>query len=484
MHLGELLQGLSYTVIGNADVEVESLACHTADVKQGCMFFCIKGLQIDGHQLFRKAVGDGAVVLVVDHVLDTKVTQVVVEDVRQVMAQCAKRFYDNVCDKMRIVCVVGTNGKTSTTYLLDAIFGKAGYNTAVIGSNGVFINGQHHDSALTTPDPIQLHKWLYQAYLNKVQYVFMELSAHAIALRKNSGIVAEVTAFTNFTQDHLDFFGDMESYCSTKKSVFCEQYTKAEVINFDDKVGKELINESNLPTITYGIDSNAFVNATDVLSTDNGISYTLSIGENKAVVKYALKGKFNVYNTLCATAIAYHFGIDIDTIVNGISQVDSIDGRNMTIMRNDGVRIVVDFAHTPDGLENILSYLKSVTQGNLIAVFGCGGNRDKYKRPLMAEKVSKWCNFAIITNDNPRYESPQSIAEEIATAMSINYKVVLNRSQATQIALDIAQSGDTVAILGKGAECYQEIKGKKYPYSDIDVVMRLIRIKDNEGVKC
>lgn len=473
MHLSEVLQGLCYEIVGNPDIEVSSLACSTTEVKSGCMFFCIKGTQVDGHDLFRKAVGDGATVLVVERRLNTAVTQVIVEDVRATMACAAKQFYDNVADKLKIVCVVGTNGKTSTTYLLDAIFNKAGYNTAVIGSNGVFINGRHHDSQLTTPDPINLHRWLYQAYLNKVHFVFMELSAHAIALRKNYGIKAEIIAFTNFTQDHLDFFGTMDKYRSTKKSVFCQHFTKAAVVNTDDSLGQEILAEGQLPTISYGIGSGD-VRADEVQCSDSGISYLLTLYDNKAYVKYSLCGKFNVYNTLCATAVARVFGVDIDTIVSGIAEVHDIDGRNQTVMRDDGVRIVVDFAHTPDGIDNILSYLKSITHGNLLVVFGCGGNRDKFKRPLMAQAVSRWAEFAIVTNDNPRFESPQSIAEEVTCALTCPYKVVLNRSQATQTALSVAKAGDTVAILGKGAECYQEIKGRKYPYSDMDVVMRLI----------
>jgi len=473
MQLSQLLMGLNYTLQGNGDVEVEALSCDTSTVRPGAMFFCLKGDNYDGHDFFRKALGDGATVVVCQHKLDTKATQVVVDDTRAFMSLVAKRFFHNAVDKLKVICVVGTNGKTSTTYLLDAIFNKAGYNTGVIGSNGVFINGHRYESKLTTPDPIELNYWFYQMYLNKVHFVFMELSAHAIYYKKMFGIVSDLTIFTNFSQDHLDFFCDMKHYGQTKKSYFCKQSTKIAVVNNDDELGKEIAAQTNLPLVTYGCNK-ADVVATDVQIKTDGISYLLDLYGEKAKVDYSLCGKFNVYNTLAASTVAKLYGIGIDKIVKGLQEVSYIEGRNETMFRQDGMRIVVDFAHTPDGIVNILSYLKSTCRGNLIVVFGCGGNRDKFKRPLMAKAVSQFADFAVVTNDNPRFESPSSIANDVVAGLSCSYKVVLNRSQATQFALSVAKVDDTVAILGKGAEKYQEIKGRKYPYCDVDVVHKML----------
>lgn len=474
MHLSQLLAGLCYTLHGNGDIDIGSLACHTANVHGGCMFFCIKGANVDGNQLVSKAVGDGAVVVVCDHILPTAITQVVVNDVRLTMALVAKAFYNNCVDSLHVVSVVGTNGKTSCTYIMEGIFSRAGYNTGIIGSNGVFINGKHYSSTLTTPDPIDMHYWLYQMYLNHVQYVFVEISAHAIYYNKHTGIVADMAVFTNCSQDHLDFFGDMDSYSSTKMRYFCQHYANNAVVNIDDKIGRAIADSSNIPCFSYGCSDSADIYATNYCESIHGMSYTLHMGQ-QYTVNSQLHAQFNVYNTLCAISVARLVGIDMPVILDAIADIASVEGRNNTIVRSDNVNIVVDFAHTPDGIDNILGYLRTVTDGNLIVVFGCGGNRDKFKRPLMAEAVSRYADYAIVTNDNPRHESPLGIVGDITPSISCNYCVLLNRSQATQHALAMAKCGDTIAILGKGAEKYQEIKGRKYPYNDIEVVQKLIR---------
>ncbi len=474
MHLSQLLAGLSYKLYGNGDIDISSLSCHTASVTRGCMFFCIKGANVDGNNLLMKAVGDGAVVVVSDHKLPTAVTQVVVNDVRLTMALVSKAFYNNCVDSLHVVSVVGTNGKTSSTYIMEGIFSRAGFNTGIIGSNGVFINGKHYSSMLTTPDPIDMHYWLYQMYLNHVQYVFVEMSAHAIHYNKHAGIVADIAVFTNCSQDHLDFFGDMDSYASTKMRYFCQQYANNAVVNIDDHIGKAIADSGKLPCVTYGCGDNADIYATDYSDNAEGMSFQLHI-DDSYTVSSQLHAKFSVYNTMCAISVAKLVGIDMNTILGAVADIASIEGRNNTIMRSDNVRIVVDFAHTPDGIDNILRYLSESTEGRLIVVFGCGGNRDKFKRPLMAEAVSRYAYYAIVTNDNPRHESPLGIVGDITPSISCPYCVVLNRSQATQHALAMAQCGDTIAILGKGAEKFQEIKGRKYPYNDIEVVQKLIR---------
>lgn len=474
MYLQQILNGVSYSLIGAGNPEIERLACDTSQVVPGSLFFCLRGRKHDGHEYFRKAIGDGAVAVVCDHPLETQALQVIVTDVRAVMCIAAKNFYDNCADRMKIISVVGTNGKTTTSYIIEAILTKAGYKTGVIGTNGVFFNGVRHSGALTTPDPIELHYWLKQMYLNKVNVVIMEVSAHAIALHKMEGIVAEVAIFTNFSQDHLDFFHTMDRYAEAKKSYFVPKYVKNAVINADDALGREIADL--IPSAMYAVDARADVVATDLQIGKDKSTYRVELWGQTATVTTHLAGKFNVYNTLAAATCAALLGVDIDTTVAAIGEVQSVSGRNETILRNDGARIVIDFAHTPDGIHNILSFLRQSTEGNLIVVFGCGGNRDKVKRPLMAEEVSQFADFAILTNDNPRYEDPKLIARDVAERLSCKYKIILNRSQATEYALSIATARDTVAILGKGAEEYQEIKGRKFPYSDVEVVRGLLRV--------
>ena len=472
MYLQQLLNGIAYELIGSGNPEILSLSCDTSTVAQGSLFFCIKGTKYDGHDFYSKAIGDGAVAIVCEHPLETQALQILVKDVRSAMALAAKNFYDNCADKLKIISVVGTNGKTSTSYILESILTKAGYNTAVIGTNGIFFNAQRRSTGLTTPDPIQLHYWFRQMYLNNVDVVVMEVSAHAIALHKMDGIHSDIAIFTNFSQDHLDFFRTMEAYAAAKKSFFNEKYVKNIVTNVDDALGREIVQMR--PSVTYSVEGNADVVAKDIKLCKDSSVYQVEIKGQNAVINTRLAGKFNVYNTLAAATCAFVMGIDIDTVVNAIGEVDSVSGRNETIVRSDGARIVVDFAHTPDGIRNILSFLKETTEGKLIVVFGCGGNRDKFKRPLMAETVSQFADFAVLTNDNPRYEDPKLIARDVVESLTCKYKVILNRSQATEYALSAATGADTVAILGKGAEEYQEIRGRKFPYSDVDIVRKFL----------
>ena len=475
MYLQQLLNGVAYQTAGAGNPDISALSCDTSTVKQNCLFFCLKGNKYDGHDFFRKAIGDGAAAIVCDHRLDTQALQIIVDDVRSAMSIAAKNFYGNCADKLKIISIVGTNGKTSTSYILDAILSRAGYKTAVIGTNGIFFNGQRHSVGLTTPDPIELHYWFKQMYLNKIDAVIMEVSAHAIALHKMDGVRSDVAIFTNFSQDHLDFFHTMEEYARVKKSFFAEKFVKNAVTNADDSVGESLA--LDLPRVTYSIKSDADVKAFNVNVGKDGCAYTLNAFGQEALVTTRLAGEFNVYNTLAALSCALILGVDIDTAVLAVKEVSGVSGRNETIIRSDGARIVVDFAHTPDGIKNILSFLKKTTEGNLIVVFGCGGNRDKFKRPLIAETVSAYADFAVLTNDNPRYEDPRAIARDVYERLTCKHKVVLNRSQATEYALSVATGRDTVAILGKGAEEYQEIRGKKFPYSDVDVVRNLLRIE-------
>ena len=475
MYLKQLLNGIAYEAVGLGNPDIASLSCDTSTIKPNCLFFCLKGNKYDGHDFFRKVIGDGAAAIVCEHRLDTQALQIVVEDVRTVMSIAAKNFYDNYVDRLKIVSIVGTNGKTSTSYILDAILTRAGYKTAVIGTNGIFFNGQRHSVGLTTPDPIELHYWFKQMYLNQVDVVIMEVSAHAIALRKMEGVRSDVAVFTNFSQDHLDFFHTMEEYARVKKSFFCEKFVRNVVTNIDDELGKDLV--GLMPAVTYSASSQADVAAEDICIGKESCSYLLNAFGQEAIVSTKLAGMFNVYNSLAAIACALVLGVDIDTAVLAVKDVSGICGRNETIIRSDGMRIVVDFAHTPDGIQNILSFLRKTTEGKLIVVFGCGGNRDKFKRPLIAEKVSEYADFAVLTNDNPRFEDPKAIARDVYERLSCKYKVVLNRSQATEYALSIATGSDTVAILGKGAEEYQEIRGRKFPYSDVDVVRNILRIE-------
>ena len=472
MHLQQIIEGLNCQVVGVGDLDISNLACDTSAVEKGSLFFCLKGQQYDGHNFYVKALGDGAVALVTERKLDTSAVQIVVQDSRVAMAVCAKNFYQHYADKMRLVAIVGTNGKTSTSYILQNILHKYGTNTAVIGTNGAFYNNQQIDCNLTTPDPILLHKLFRDMYQSGVKTVVMEVSAHAIALGKVFGLHFDVAIFTNFSQDHLDFFQTMQRYADVKSSFFCDDYVANAVVNTDDQLGKQIF--AKVASVAYGLDGEQDCRIEGITQQGDTTNFQLCLFGDRCLAQTKLAGRFNLYNILAASSAAYVMGVPTKTIVDAVAEVEHIDGRNQTITRRDGAQIVVDFAHTPDGLNNILSYLRGICKGQLIVVFGCGGNRDKFKRPLMAEVVSKYANFAIVTNDNPRNEDPKVIAQDIVACLECNHKVIINRSQATEFALSLAGCDDIVAILGKGCECYQEIKNKKYPYSDVETVLKLL----------
>lgn len=471
MRLERLLENVDCKIVGDGSREITGLACDTSKVKEGCLFFCINGRRHDGHNYFRKALGDGAVAIVCERKLDTQATQVIVKDARRTMAVLAKSFYGAHADDLKFIGIVGTNGKTSISYILEAILSHAGYNVGVIGTNGVFFNGRRYASSLTTPDPIELHYWFEQMYLSRVKVVVLEVSAHAIYLQKVYGVKFDFAVFTNLSHDHLDYFRTMENYARVKESFFCQEYVEQAIVNVDDDLGRKIAAGVKACT-SYALAATADVTAEcETPDVCNFVAHIHGISVN---IQSSLRGRFNVYNLLAAITCAAALGVDTASITEGIALINAIEGRNETFVREDGARIVVDFAHTPDGVDNILSYLKRGSQ-RLIVVFGCGGNRDKLKRPLMAQAVARYADYAIVTNDNPRFESPIEIVEDIVSGLSCEYKVILNRAQAVREAIRRADSGDVVAVLGKGAESYQEVNGRKILYSDVDAVCEILR---------
>ncbi len=480
MKLKELICDLPIIeIIGNMEVNVDYLSCQADKIRNNTMFFCINGTKVDGHIFARKVIVEGVKVLVVERKLDLKgdVTQIVVSDSRVFMALCSKNFFRSACDKLKIIGITGTNGKTSTTYILKSVLEESGYNVGVIGTNGVWIGDKRYAMSLTTPDPIELHEWFFKMSLSGIDYVVMEVSAHAIALGKIEGIHFDVGVFTNFGRDHLDFFKTMSEYQKTKLRLFNKKYCKVAVVNADDIVGQKIIKENRLPIVSFGLDSPADIFAIDVKADGDGIGYTINLCDDVMRVKYDLKGRFNVYNTVCASAVARIVGINSEKIAQGIMRLNRIEGRAEMFRMKNGGRIVVDFAHTPEGVSNILRYLKSIVSkdGKIICVFGCGGDRDKFKRPLIGKEVSKYCDYAIVTDDNPRYENPKTIISDILDGVSIDYDVIEDRREAILLALSKAEKSDYVVILGKGAEKNQEINGRYYPMNDIEIVEKYLK---------
>ena len=475
MELSSLLKGIDYFEVSGKNENVTSLSCDSRKVKKQSLFFCIPGLKADGHAYAEAAVNKGAAVLVVERFLPLEITQVFVKDVRRAMAIMAGNFYGNPGRKMKLIGVTGTNGKTTTTYIIREILKTAGVKTGLIGTTCNMIGDTRLPSALTTPDPIELHKLFADMLAAGVETVVMEVSAHAVDLRKMDGTVADVAVFTNLSQDHLDYFGTMEKYGGAKRAYFTPKYCKKAVVNIDDPFGQRIAAEAKIPVVTFGCDNPADVFAVNYESAERGLKYVINLFDNVYDIKFNLSGRYNMYNTLCAAAVCHLMGVGVKNIARGIAKTDYIPGR-FNILDTQPYTVILDYAHTPDGIENIAATAREFCKGRLVVVFGCGGDRDKSKRALMGAAAGKCADFCILTSDNPRFEDPFEImrqAERGLIESNCKYLCVENRKEAIAYALKFARKKDVILILGKGDENYQDIMGVKYPYNDADAVYGL-----------
>ncbi len=464
-----LLKVSSYT-----DLEISSLAFDTADVREGTLFFCLEGRKYDGHDYIEIAKNKGAVCVVVGKNVKTSLPTVRVLDTRKALAEASQNFYGNPAKKLTMVGVTGTNGKTSTSYMIKAILEKSGHKTGMIGTNGIYIGREHYETKLTTPDPIEYNSMLALMLENGVKYVVSEVSAHSLALNKVDGIRYDIVCFTNFSQDHLDFFSNMEEYKKAKLKLFAPQFSSKCVVNVDDVVGREIAHTYNGKVVTYGMENPADVFALNEEFGEDGVKFVMNVMDNIAYIKSNLCGRFNVYNVMCASAVAFELGMGIKDIECGIRNIKRVDGRFNIVSAKDK-SIIIDFAHTDDGLKNAITSIREFAKGRVITVFGCGGDRDKIKRPLMGEVATELSDFCIITSDNPRSENPLDIILDIKKGIKKqNFEVVTNRQEAIRRAIDMAKKDDIVFIAGKGAEKYQEIGGIKYAYNDENYIMQLI----------
>ncbi len=486
MRLSTILEGIECSVIyeGEWEREISSLSTDSRKAADSALFFCLSGGETDSHKFARSAVQKGAVAVVVEREIPVSVPQILVKDSREALGKLAAAFYKNPSERLSVVGVTGTNGKTTTTYILQSIFEEAGYKTGIIGTLGILYAGKEISSPLTTPDPIFLQETLAKMLAAGVEYVFMEVSAHALYYKKTAGVRFSACIFTNLSQDHLDFFKTMEEYKRAKEGLFPLATCPLAILNGDDSVGREIGDmrqKEGGRCAFYGL--NTPVDAFAVV-TDESLYSTecmLNIDDKLCRVSLFLQGRHNVYNALAAATCAFASGIPMHVIGRGIGRVKGVAGRLQRIASHAGGEIFVDFAHTPDGLKSSLDSLKAHCQGRLLCLFGCGGNRDKGKRALMGEIAAKQADFSVLTSDNPRYEDPMDILSEIERGhrrFSSRYVIVPDRVRAIDYALSYMREGDILLIAGKGGERYQEIMGIKYPFDDHAMVVELLRHKD------
>lgn len=471
MKLYDIISNLKFIGIKNyKETEIENLTCNSKEKVNNGLYFCINGMKVDGHNLAQESIDNGAVCLVVEKYLDIPVTQIMVENVRSAMSYISSVFYETYKSKMKFIGMTGTNGKTTTTFLIREILTKLNKKVGLIGTEGIYINSLMLPNPLTTPDPINLHKIIKDMENSGCEFCVMEVSAHAIALNKIDDINYDVVGLSNTTKDHLDFFLNMENYIKCKASLFDVKHAKSGVINIDAKYCKDIAKKANIEITTIGKDGD--FKPTLISPVNNGTHFKFEHNDKIYSSSTNMVGEYNIQNIMMAVAILNKLGFKLNDILQIVKNNEFIvPGRLNLLKTPEDFKVVVDYAHTPDGIKNVLSALNKLNHNKLITVFGCGGNRDKTKREEMGICALNSSDYVIVTSDNPRDENPDMIIEDITRNIhSKNMIKITDRKSAIEYALSIAKPNDIVAILGKGAENYQEIKGVKIHFSDYEVV--------------
>lgn len=487
MKLSQLArEAAPYFVDQRGDCEITALSQDSRQKAQGSLFFCIVGARSDSHHFAAQAVENGAVALVVMRFLDdVNVPQVLVKDDRAAMSLMASAFYGHPGRQMKLVGITGTKGKTTTSYYIKAILEEAGWTCGLIGTTGNMIGDRWMKSSLTTPDPIDLHKTLREMADSGVQAVCMEVSAHAVSMKRLEGLQFEAGCYLNLSQDHLDFFGDMDHYFETKKSFLTSGMVKNAAINVDDDRAVQVIRDLSIPHSTFGICTNADIFARDIEISEAGVSFGLTLwNEHSYPVHLKMMGMFNVYNALAACGLALIMGVEPLAICRGLESVKSVPGRAEVLDTHTPYMVILDYSHSPDALENILKTAKEFARGRVIVLFGCGGDRDFLKRPKMGAIAGRLADYSILTSDNPRNEEPMVIIKSIEEGMKgtgAPYEIIEDRRLAIARALEMGEDGDVIILAGKGHETYQEISGVKKPFNEKQIVRELLaRMKEDK----
>lgn len=480
--LSDLLYKVSIEkLIGNVGSSIKNISFDSRKIESGYIFFAIKGYDLDGHKYIPKAITQGATVVVCEELpeeLSDYVTYVQVKNSSIALGIVASNFYDNPSEKLTLAGITGTNGKTTTTTLLYNLFTQLGFRCALLSTIENRISDKVLNSNHTTPDPITINQLLAQAVDEGCQYAFMEVSSHGIHQNRLAGLTFKIGAFTNITHDHLDYHQTFSNYIAAKKKFFDElPKTAIAITNMDDKNGLIMLQNTNAKKITYSLKSNSEYKGKIIENRLDGMLLQFNNQEFWTV----LAGKFNAYNELLAYTIASELGFDSLDIVTALSKLQRVKGRFETYVSDDKKYIIVDYAHTPDALQNILEAINQSRTRNekLITVFGCGGHRDKEKRPKMGNIATRLSDLAIITSDNPRDENPDEIIQEIETGIepqnTNKYLSITDRKQAIRTAIKMAAPKDIILIAGKGHENYQEINGKHFPFDDMKIAKELLK---------
>ena len=478
------------TILGDGEINVSGLQTDSRQVIPGDLFICLPGHTVDGHDYASEAEEKGAAALVVNRVLDTALPQVVVKDCRLALAMLADSFYGQPSQRMTTIGVTGTNGKTTTTYLIDKIMSDFGLKTGLIGTIQMKYDGRSFPMSGTTPEALELQRSLSEMAQTGAQFCVMEVSSHALEQGRVKGTDFRTAVFTNLTQDHLDYHNSVDEYRNAKGLFFSRlgnayakdpKQRKYAVLNADDKASVQFAKLTAAEVITYGLHEKADIRASNIAITAKGTTFHVDTFRGSADISLKMIGKFNVYNTMAAIAAALLEEVPLQDIKRSLESVPGVEGRVEAVDAGQPYAVIVDYAHTPDGLDNVLRTVKEFAHGRILTVFGCGGDRDRTKRPIMGNIAAGLSDIVFITSDNPRTENPDHILKDIEAGLleagvpEERYHLIVDRRQAIKKAIEMASPGDVVLIAGKGHETYQLIAGKVFDFDDRIVAKEAIR---------
>ena len=473
MKLSELLKSVE---VKNeyADLDAVEVTSDSRLVKDGYLFVCIKGASFDGHSVAKEMLEFGAVAVVVDHDLGID-RQIIVSDTRAAYSVICANFFGNPADKLELIGLTGTNGKTTTTFLIKQILENVGKKVGLIGTVQNMVGDEIYPAHYTTPDPHELQSLFRKMVDAKCEYCVMEVSSQALAQGRVAGIHFLIGVFTNLTQDHLDYHKTWENYFAAKRMLF--ENCDIALTNVDDENGLKIVDSLPCKVKTYGVKNHdSDFTARNVSFSPNGVKYEL-VCDRIGTVKCPIPGRFSIYNSLCAASVALILGFELEDVLGAIQKSNGVKGRIEVVPTDTDYTVIIDYAHSPDGLENIITSLKEIATGRVVTLIGCGGDRDKTKRPKMGRIAAELSDFCVVTSDNPRSEDPSAIIDDILEGMqdtTTPYKVVVNRKDAIRWAMENAEKDDIILLAGKGHETYQILPTGTIHFDEREVVSEIL----------
>lgn len=474
MKLSDLVQDLGVACMA-ADREISFITDNSKKVENGCIFVCIEGKHFDGHTKAKEALENGAAAVVVQRDMGLR-EQILVDNTRAAYARLCAAFFGHPERKLRIIGVTGTNGKTTSCFIIKSVLDSMGYKTGLIGTVKNIVGDKEYPAVLTTPDCYDLFSLFKEMVDSGCEFCTMEVSSQALDQRRVEGVHFEAAIFTNLTQDHLDYHGSFENYMAAKHMLF--ENASLSIVNIDDEAAEYMLDGTDGRKVTFSVNNNdCDYSAKNIRISSSGVKYELVSNSNIGRIRFTVPGKFSVYNSMGAAVCLVEMGMDFKGVLDGLEKCVGVPGRMEVVPTETPYTVLIDYAHTPDGLENVLGCVREITEGKVITVFGCGGDRDRTKRPIMGDIAAQLSDVAVVTSDNPRSEDPDAIIDDILEGVKKHIsKIVVepDRRKAIAKALSMAHEGDIVVLAGKGQETYQILADGKIHFDEREVVAEIL----------